>query len=70
MKYKGLRRGGVLEFSEKPLSIIPIKRIDWSNEREVKIYNDILFEVDRIIKERNSSDKKLNVLIKKLYEID
>ena len=37
----GLMKGGVAEFSEKPLSEIPFRRIDWSNELEVQIHDSI-----------------------------
>lgn len=38
----GLMKGGVAEFSEKPLSEIPFRRIDWSNPDEVAIHEAIV----------------------------
>jgi adenine-specific DNA-methyltransferase len=37
----GLMKGGVAEFSEKPLSEIPFRAIDWSNEIEVQAHQEI-----------------------------
>lgn len=37
----GLMKGGVAEFSEKPLSEIPFRAIDWSNAGEVEIHHKI-----------------------------
>ncbi len=42
VRYKGLIKGGVAEFSEKPLSIIPIKLINWDNNNEVVLYKKIV----------------------------
>ncbi len=58
LKYQGLARGGVLEFSEKPLSKIPIRLIDWSNDNEVAIHNKIVKIVDHIIKTQSSKGKE------------
>ncbi|MCW1311455.1 MAG: N-6 DNA methylase [Candidatus Aenigmatarchaeota archaeon] len=70
LKYKGLRRGGVLEFSEKPLSLIPIRLIDWDNTEEVKIHDKIVALVDQIIENKNHSEEiinKIEDLLKNLY---
>jgi adenine-specific DNA-methyltransferase len=37
----GLMKGGVAEFSEKPLSEIPFRRIDWGNPSEVEAHQRI-----------------------------
>ena len=60
-----------MEFSEKPLSSIPIKLINWQDKNEVEIYNKILNLVDKIIKEKNWQDnlEKLNKLVIELYEL-
>jgi adenine-specific DNA-methyltransferase len=31
LKHKGVVKGNIVEFSEKPLASIPVKRIDWEN---------------------------------------
>ena len=38
---KGIVKGNIVEFSEKPISSIPFKAIDWANENEVKIHDSI-----------------------------
>ena len=67
----GLARGGVVEFSERPLAKIPIKLIDWDNQEEIKIYNEILSLVNSIIGSGQDDEKssQLENLIKKLYGI-
>lgn len=42
LKNKGIVKGNIVEFSEKPISSIPYRKIDWSNENEVKIHNRIV----------------------------
>ena len=45
IKYKGLVKGGVAEFSERPLSSVPIRLIDWANPTEVALHNEIVSAV-------------------------
>jgi adenine-specific DNA-methyltransferase len=68
LKYRGLRRGGVLEFSEKPLSVIPIRSINWNNQEEVKLYNEIIERTD-LIRNDNKQEQIVNSLVKKLYKV-
>ena len=42
VKYKGLIKGGIAEFSERPLSAIPIRLIDWSNKKDVSQHDKIV----------------------------
>ena len=69
MRYKGLRRGGVLEFSEHPLASIPIRLIDWHNEQEVGVHRDIVELTDQIIKERRTEPycQEIESLVRQLY---
>lgn len=71
LRYKGLKRGGVLEFSEKPLSIIPIKRINWENKDEVETYKKIIKITNNVLERKDyTGDKeKLERLIEALYGI-
>ncbi len=41
LKYNGIVKGNIVEFSEKPISSIPIKLIDWSDEFESNLHNNI-----------------------------
>jgi len=58
IKHKGLNRGGVTEFSEKPLSIIPIRLINWDDRNEVKVHDEIVKLATNII-ETNEFDKNM-----------
>ncbi|MCU0446316.1 MAG: N-6 DNA methylase [Microscillaceae bacterium] len=39
LKCNGIVKGNIVEFSEKPLASIPFRRIDWTNENEVRLHN-------------------------------
>jgi adenine-specific DNA-methyltransferase len=41
LKNKGIVKGSIVEFSEKPIASIPFRCIDWSNKKEVEIHNNI-----------------------------
>ncbi|MDK4575452.1 Eco57I restriction-modification methylase domain-containing protein [Kingella kingae] len=41
LKYKGVIKGGIVEFSEKPLASIPFRPIDWHNAEEVLLHEKI-----------------------------
>ncbi|MFW9914286.1 MAG: Eco57I restriction-modification methylase domain-containing protein [Candidatus Thorarchaeota archaeon] len=70
MKHKGLTRGGVLEFSEKPLTRIPIRLIDWDDTEEISLHNAIVKLVDRILADRYEEPYKAQIeeKIKTLYD--
>ncbi|OJJ23195.1 restriction endonuclease [marine bacterium AO1-C] len=40
-KYHGIVKGGVVEFSERPLASIPFRTIDWENPAEVALHEQI-----------------------------
>ena len=40
-KYNGIVKGGVVEFSERPLASIPFRTIDWENLVEVALHQQI-----------------------------
>ena len=71
---KGLIRGGVLEFSERPLSQIPIRLIDWSDEKEKEIHDEIVNHVNKILGSSSSeliaeSKNRIDSLVSKLYGV-
>ncbi len=49
LQAKGHVRGGVLEFSEKPLERIPIRLINWNSLKERKIHDEIVAIVQQIL---------------------
>ncbi len=71
LQAKGHIRGGVLEFSEKPLERIPIRLIDWSDLREVELHDEITTMVQEIIDEGFSSVKQnsINKLVLDLLDL-
>ncbi|MBS6872580.1 MAG: N-6 DNA methylase [Haemophilus parainfluenzae] len=41
LKYKGVVKGGIVEFSEKPLASIPFRRINWQDSKEIEVHRCI-----------------------------
>ncbi|MFW9923913.1 MAG: Eco57I restriction-modification methylase domain-containing protein [Candidatus Thorarchaeota archaeon] len=72
LKHKGVNKGGVLIFSERPLAMIPIKLIDWENKEEVSIHNEIVKKVETILTNKLEIiyDEELEKLVRKLYKIE
>lgn len=61
MKYEGLSRGGVLEFSEKPLSRIPIRLINWDIPKERETHDRIVELVDAVLVSHDIGLHKKNI---------
>ncbi len=57
VKYKGLIKGGIAEFSERPLSSIPIRPIDWSKPAEVELHDQIVAATKAYIAGADDIDK-------------
>lgn len=53
IKAKGIMKGNIVEFSERPLSGIPIPMVNWSNSREVISHNEISNLCQSYIQNRN-----------------
>ena len=41
LKNKGIVKGNIVEFSEKPISSIPFREVDWNDEKEVQYHHEI-----------------------------
>lgn len=68
LKHKGVVKGNIVEFSEKPLASIPIKRIDWKNEHEVKLHAEITsWCKNYITSQSDNSLKNLNEKVAALF---
>ena len=67
IRIRGLIKGGVAEFSERPLASIPFREIDWSSETEVNIHEDITEIVRLTFKKKQDKEKSIK-LIHKLFE--
>lgn len=66
---KGLKRGGVLQFSEHPLTSIPIRLINWNDQKEIELHDSIQKQVSLLINEKNlpvkrNYQRKINELLK------
>ena len=69
IRIRGLIKGGVAEFSERPLASIPFREIDWSSKTEVNIHKQITEIVKTTFKkklDRENSIKTIRELFKKL----
>ncbi len=42
LKYNGIVKGDIVEFSEAPIASIPYRRINWSNPQEVECHENIV----------------------------
>lgn len=67
LKNKGVVRGGVVEFSEKPLASIPFRKINWELEEEKKLHD----EITELVREYQESKNrkvidKININLEKL----
>lgn len=56
LRHKGVVKGNIVEFSEKPLASIPMRLIDWSKPSEVALHDDISSVCEEYVK---SQDNKL-----------
>ncbi len=67
LKNKGIIRGNVVEFSEKPISRIPFRSIDWGKEKV--IHDEISEHTKNYIKQRDKKIlNKIDDLFNKLLE--
>jgi adenine-specific DNA-methyltransferase len=48
--HKGIIKGNIVEFSEKPISSIPYRHINWNDPNEVEIHNQITLQTKSYIK--------------------
>lgn len=65
--HKGIIKGNIVEFSRKPISIIPFRCIDWNSDVEVQIHSRIVDLTKEIIKNEDLSliselDKQFDLL--------
>ena len=60
LKYNGIVKGNIVEFSEKPIASMPIRLIDWNNEDEVKLHDKITEACKLLVESRN--DKQIKIL--------
>jgi len=64
LKSNGIVKGNIVEFSEKPITSIPFKKINWNNENEVFLHNSISEKTSTFLKDKN---EKWLLEIKKMF---
>ncbi|GEM55491.1 restriction endonuclease [Flavobacterium branchiophilum] len=55
LKCNGIVKGNIVEFSEKPISSIPFRVIDWANENEVALHDSISEQTKKYLKNQDKS---------------
>ena len=69
LKNKGIVKGNIVEFSEKPISSIPFRKIDWSNDNEVLLHNQIVnFTKNYLETQEDLILDKINELLDKILD--
>lgn len=70
LKCNGIVKGNIVEFSEKPISSIPFRVIDWNNPQEVFLHNTITEMTQQYINSKNENDiMEINQLFNQLFKI-
>ena len=70
LKCNGIVKGNIIEFSEKPISSIPYRVIDWTNSEEVELHNSITKKINQFLEERQKKYlNEINQLFVKLFAI-
>lgn len=64
LKYNGIVKGEIVEFSESPIASIPYMRIDWKKAKEVALHDDITRETKLYLEDR---DEKHRDIINSLF---
>ena len=54
LKCNGIVKGNIVEFSEKPISSIPFRVIDWSNPNEVELHAAITEKTKVYVKDKHA----------------
>lgn len=68
LRFNGIIKGAIVEFSEAPIASIPFRPIRWESDKEVNIHNSITEEVKRYISDRDSHHlPTINNLFKALF---
>ena len=65
VKYKGLMKGGIAEFSERPLSMIPIRMINWDDNIDVS-HHDKIVEATNLYMSGDASFEEIDKLVLEL----
>ncbi|MBQ8968820.1 MAG: N-6 DNA methylase [Bacteroidaceae bacterium] len=68
LKYNGIVKGEIVEFSESPIASIPYMRIDWKNERETSLHDNITWETKQYLQDKDERHREvINNLFNQLF---
>lgn len=56
LRYNGIVKGEIVEFSETPVASIPFRQVDWKNPIEVQLHDKITLAVRQYITSGNAND--------------
>lgn len=65
LKNKGIVKGNIVEFSEKPISNIPFRKINWDCDSDVSLHSQISLLCKNYI---NSKDARISTEINRLFD--
>lgn len=69
LKNKGIVKGNIVEFSEKPISSIPFRKIDWANENDILLHDKIVNYTKKYLKQKDVFIlEKINDLFDKILK--
>ena len=68
IRVRGLMKGGIAEFSEKPLSDIPFRSIDWSDPSEVAFHDHVTRLVRNHVANPADTDSTIHALSQAFHE--
>ena len=65
----GIVKGNIVEFSERPISSIPFRSIDWDNKSDKKNHDNIVKYTKEYIKNNSSEHlEKIELIFSKIFE--
>lgn len=70
LKCNGIVKGNIVEFSEKPISSIPFRKIDWTSIKQVSLHNSITNLTQQFLYNKDPKIlSQINQLFNQLFEI-
>lgn len=70
LRCNGIIKGNIVEFSEKPIASIPFRAIDWENEQEIALYDEITSKAEKFLATKNEQYlTEIKTLFEQLFKI-
>ena len=70
LRFNGIVKGNIVEFSEKPIASIPYRKIDFNNIDEKIAHDNIVKHIKKYIENKNNNDlEKVAIEFNKLFNI-